>query len=386
MVPIVLIVDDDLPWLRLLQKELEEYAESFSVVTAQDGKEAISALKTHYITVMITDLRMPGVDGFELLNHVLKEYPDIPVIVSTGFNRPKTKDVVLKSGAYDYITKPFTAAYVADKVIKTLKKKSEGGSLHNVSLETFLQLIEMEQQTCTLRVTEKKGNKMGVLFFRDGELMNARLGDRQGREAAYEILSWSGVSLSIEHSCVITDKVIDGGLQAILLDAMRNKDESSDEELPPEEAGASEILLDEPVHSETDPEAAPLSGEPEEPVETAEAEPTEAPGSVEAAPPRQKETAPIPTNQLTVEAVRQRLESILGNRSSDIDDVYIDSQWSDLIYQAAHIGEAFDAGELTVVYINRGQDGQFTVVAAGENIVISMDPDTPRDRVIDLFG
>lgn len=384
MVPIVLIVDDDLPWLRLLQRELEDFADSFSVVTAQDGKEAISALKTHYVTVMITDLRMPGVDGFELLNHVLKEYPDIPVIVSTGFNRPKTKDVVLKSGAYDYITKPFTAAYVADKVIKTLKKKSEGGSLHNVSLETFLQLIEMEQQTCTLRVTEKKGNKMGVLFFKDGELMNARLGDRQGREAAYEILSWSGVSLSIEHSCVITEKIIAGGLQAILLDAMRTKDESIDEELSvEEEAGTSEILLDDPVHGDTSPEAAPLAPEPEE---SADTEAAETPGPVETAPVRQKETAPIPTNQLTVETVRQRLESVLGKRGDDIEDVYIDSEWSDLIYQASQIGEAFDAGELSVMYINRGQDGQFTVVAAEENIVISMNPDTPRDRIIDLFG
>ena len=378
MVPKVLIVDDDQPWLRLLQKELEEYADSFSVVTAKDGKDAIALLKTHYITILVTDLRMPGVDGFELLSHVLKDYPDIPVIVSTAFNRPKTKEVVLKSGAYDYVTKPFTAAYVADKIVKTLKKKAEGGSLHNVSLETFLQLIEMEQQTCTLRVTEKKGHKMGVLFFKDGELMNARIGDRQGKEAAYEILSWSGVSLSIEHSCVITEKIIDGGLQALLLDAMRTKDESREEALK-KTADATEILLDDPVqHAAADNSS---SVHPE-------AESATVPKAKPQArtPQRPPDMTPIPTKELTLETVRQRLERTVGNRSSDIEDVHVDSQWGDLVYQATGIGETFDAGELSVVYVNKGRDGQFVIVAGAETVVVSMNADTPRDRIIDSLA
>ncbi|MGB9499455.1 MAG: DUF4388 domain-containing protein [Dissulfuribacterales bacterium] len=52
-----------------------------------------------------------------------------------------------------------------------------------------MQLIETEQQTCTLRVVNKKQGRGGVIFFRDGDIMNARIGDQQGKAAAYEIPS-----------------------------------------------------------------------------------------------------------------------------------------------------------------------------------------------------
>ena len=64
--------------------------------------------------------------------------------------------LVIQSGASGYLKKPFTAIELFGEITKTLNKKAEGGSLHNVTLETFLQLIEMEQQTSTLRIVDKK--------------------------------------------------------------------------------------------------------------------------------------------------------------------------------------------------------------------------------------
>ncbi|NOY70313.1 MAG: response regulator [Deltaproteobacteria bacterium] len=357
MTPNILLVDDDKAWLLLLKKELEAYADSFSIIAVDTGRDALEALRQHHITMMVTDLRMPEIDGFQLSSHVFKNYPDIPVIVSTAFNRPKTKAVVLKSGATDYITKPFTGAYLAEKIIRTLKKKAEGGSLHNVSLETYLQLVEMEQQTCTLRVSQKKGSKMGVLFFKDGELINARIGDQQGEDAAYQILSWSGVSILIEYSCGATERIIKSGLQSILLEAMRVKDEE-------DEAAAAAAAA-----------APPAPPPPAEPVSSAPAKPV---SRIRQAP------VPVATGQLTVDTVRARLENSLGNRGGIV-DVYTDPKFSGLVYQARALGDAFDSGELNIVYVNGENNSQMAVVPGAELVVVGIEKETPRDRVIDAL-
>lgn len=369
MIPKVLIADDDPALLELLEEEFKDYDEMFLVRTATGGQAALDLMTSEYFTIVVTDLRMPGIDGFELLNRISTQYPDIPVIVITGYDRPKTREVVLKSGAADYMTKPVASAKLASRIIKILKKKAEGGSLHNVTLETYLQLVEMEQQTCTLRISEKAGQKMGVLFFRDGELMDARFGDMKGRAAAYEILSWAGVSLSIENACLVDSKQIQGELQAILLDAMRNRDESLDVEnelqRDEEDGPGDAILLSDAV--DDDPELEPVPAASSSPAASLEAPVTV---SRTAAP----ELSPVGL-------VRKKLADVLGNKGG-IEDVYSDSQWNELISQAMAIGGIFEAGALKVVCLNQGRTGQLLIVPGDEPIVAALDSDTSRDRAI----
>lgn len=364
MTPKVLIVDDDAAWLTLMQRGLTENSAPFSVVTAPSGKKALEILAGDHVSAVVSDLRMPGIDGFELLNRLLHRYPDIPVMIVTAYDRPKTREVVFKSGASDYLVKPFSPAELAERVNRMLRSQSEGGSLHNVSLETFLQLIEMEGQTCTLRAWDRSGSKMGVLFFKDGELMNARLGGRQGNAAAYEILSWSGVSLSIENACAVAEKNIDGGLQAILLNAMRSKDESRADFDPSEEPAPGEpaspepppgrILLNNPVP--------PRAG----PAETA----------------RQRSGPAGPES--AVDAIRAKLAAGPGP-ADGVEDIYEDPQYNGLIEQAAHIGRIFGSGRLNAVYLGKKEGGQRIIVPGERAIVVAMSPEIPRDRVIELL-
>ena len=97
MRPNVLIVDDDQAFLRLIQKDLEGFSESFNVLTAESGNSALDILKNIYVSFIVSDLRMPGMDGFELLSGILKKFPDIPVYMMTSYDKPKTKDVVIKN-------------------------------------------------------------------------------------------------------------------------------------------------------------------------------------------------------------------------------------------------------------------------------------------------
>ena len=161
----VLIVDDDIVGLRIIKKKLEIHQDVFSVVTAPNGLDAVKILKEKNISLVVTDLRMPGMDGFALLAHITDTYPDIPVIIITAYDMPKTKKVVLKGGAAGYIKKPFLMDDLAKQIVTTLEKQSDGGKLYNASLEMFIQLIEMEQKTCTIRITNKESEKIGVLFY-----------------------------------------------------------------------------------------------------------------------------------------------------------------------------------------------------------------------------
>ncbi len=377
MRPNVLIVDDDQAFLRLIQKDLEGFSETFNVLTADSGNSALDLLKKTYVSFVVSDLRMPGMDGFELLSGILKKFPDIPVYMMTSYDKPKTKDVVIKSGATGYLKKPFTAIELFGEITKTLNKKAEGGSLHNVTLETFLQLIEMEQQTSTLRIVDKKGNRGGVLFFRNGELMNARVGENQGKDAAYEILSWSNVSLSIEHDCVFQEKIIRGDLQAILLDAMRVKDELAEEIEMEEEAANSEILLDSPIQ-EKKPESAVANPKP-----TAREIPTKKPEIAAKVRPVKKDVEV--TKLSPIDTIRMKIKNSIGSRDGVL-DIYHDPNWDALIDQGLNIGNAFNCGCLNVLYANRETNDQFIIVPGEETTVISISSNSPWDRILEVLG
>jgi len=356
----ILIVDDDPAFLRLLEKDLEEYAGFFSVITAGNGEDALKVLSGADISLVICDLRMPGMDGFELIGRIIKQYPDIPVMAMTAHDRPKTRDVVFKTGAVDYITKPIDGAGLSGRIIKILKKRSEGGSLRKVSLETYLQLVEMEEQTCTLHITHPSGSKSGVLFFREGRLMEARIGSRRGVDAAYEILSWPGVALSIENACPVTEKHIEGELQAILLDAMRSRDESG------HGLAAAEASGDAPPESS----AAKFDTPAENPPEPPDA-PKDAPSSV-------------PDESLSPVAFAERKLVRAMGENNGIQDVYSDPIWAGMVYQANNAGRIFELGDLNVIYLSRTAE-QVLVVPGEENVVVVLDKQMPRENVISVF-
>ena len=165
MIKKVLIVDDDQEMLLALKEGMEKYDDTFSVLMAGDGRIAVEKLKQHTVSLVVTDLKMPIMDGFAVLSHVMETYPGIPVIIITGYSTPEMERLAQKGGAVGYIEKPFMINQLAKRIMETLRKESDGGSLHNVSSGMFLQLMEMEQKTCTIRIVDKKNRKAGESFF-----------------------------------------------------------------------------------------------------------------------------------------------------------------------------------------------------------------------------
>ncbi len=101
----ILIVDDEKSMRDFLKILLAK--EGYDVIVASDGEQALGALDGNQIDLVISDIRMPGISGLDLLAKIKDETEDIPVIMITAFASPNDAVQAMKNGAYDYISKPF---------------------------------------------------------------------------------------------------------------------------------------------------------------------------------------------------------------------------------------------------------------------------------------
>ena len=101
----ILIVDDEEMMRNLLEKILSR--EGYRLLTATDGIEALETLKSENVSLVISDMKMPRMDGFELLKIIKREYANIGIIIMTAYGDTYTVKDALLLGADEYITKPF---------------------------------------------------------------------------------------------------------------------------------------------------------------------------------------------------------------------------------------------------------------------------------------
>ncbi|MFC1577500.1 response regulator [Thermodesulfobacteriota bacterium] len=335
MIKNVLLVDDDHEMLIALKEGFQKYKDSFSILLASDGLKAVESLKKNTISLVVTDLKMPGMDGFELLAHIMEHYPDIPVIIITGYSTPEMEHLAREGGAVGYVAKPFLIENLARQIMSTLRKESEGGTLHNVSSGMFLQLVEMEQKTCTIRLEDKFLNKKGILFFQEGELLDARANDLQGEKAAYEIFSWDQVNLSIQNGCALKEKRIHCEMQHLILEAARRKDEDVG-------ADVQSAVMDKVEPFEPDPVDVSV-------------------------------------------AIKEKIEAKLGP-SCGLEDIYQDKSWDSRLLQLSRAGVFFNIGEFEMGYIDRGAKNDFIVLPGENTTVISVNPKCPRDKLLRVLS
>lgn len=114
----VLIVDDDYDMLELLQRNLAN--QHFHTYKAASVTEAVDILKLSSIDLLITDLQMPGINGLELIKYVDEHFPKIPKLVITGYPSLDGAVNAMRSGALDYLVKPFTQEELKTAVEKSL--------------------------------------------------------------------------------------------------------------------------------------------------------------------------------------------------------------------------------------------------------------------------
>lgn len=120
----ILIVDDEDIVLKSCLRVLRKL--DYEIETAYSGQTALDQLDKKKYDIVVTDLMMPGIDGMQLLEEIKKRYPEMIVIIFTGYATVDTARQALKAGAFDYIPKPFTPDElwnVLEHAVKSLKNK-----------------------------------------------------------------------------------------------------------------------------------------------------------------------------------------------------------------------------------------------------------------------
>jgi len=117
--PCILVVDDDQAILRLLKRTLEP--EGFGVVIASNGRSALALLEEHKPDLIILDIMMPGLDGFQVLD-LIRQRSNIPVIMLTARGEVTSLNEALGLGADDYVRKPCSTRELLARIGAKLRR------------------------------------------------------------------------------------------------------------------------------------------------------------------------------------------------------------------------------------------------------------------------
>ncbi|TNF50999.1 MAG: sigma-54-dependent Fis family transcriptional regulator, partial [Deltaproteobacteria bacterium] len=128
----VLLIDDDASLRRVTEYSL--HSAGFQVLSAVDGKQGLASFRADYPQVVITDIQMPGLSGYEVLQQIKAERPETVVIVITAYSSVEKAVEAMKQGAYDYLAKPFSRdelVMVVEKAFNLLGLQEENQRLRD---------------------------------------------------------------------------------------------------------------------------------------------------------------------------------------------------------------------------------------------------------------
>ena len=131
----ILVADDEASLRRVLVGHLKR--RGYTVDTAEDGAAALRRLESQSYDAVISDLRMPEIDGMELVRQATERWPDLPVIIITAHGAVDTAVEAMKAGAFDFVTKPFDTdelAGVVAKAVATHERAATESRAHSVEL------------------------------------------------------------------------------------------------------------------------------------------------------------------------------------------------------------------------------------------------------------
>jgi len=240
MLPKILIVEDDVSCLAMLRDIFELKKDQLEVICKCNGKEAIVTLRRHTISLLITDIRMPVMNGLELLAFVNEHYPKLPCIAITAYakNIRQFEDIVnrlhpdvmpmIQSDSLHFFSKPFQVDKLRKAVLEMLAEPVQGGTVQGFTIASFIQLVELEEKTCMIEVYTAQKD-IGSLLFKDGILSDAVCGAIYGEEAAIRIIATEKALIRFRKvGCPRIKRRINVNSISLIVEAIRRKDELND--------------------------------------------------------------------------------------------------------------------------------------------------------------
>jgi twitching motility two-component system response regulator PilG len=193
----ILIVDDDSTILKTIELGLGlSLGTKLDLMFAENGAEAIDTLKNNHVAVVVTDLYMPEVDGFELLAYMTRHHPETPCIVMTAFSGSEALEHLGSTGVFRFLEKPFSIADLSNTITDAINLLQQDRPQELLALSALIKLLQADRKTCTLEISNADDSK-ALLYLVDGVLCDAEYGALQGEEAVIHILNWDKASFNI---------------------------------------------------------------------------------------------------------------------------------------------------------------------------------------------
>ena len=234
----ILILDDEQDILEIYQEILARLPSQPDIITVDNGGQAISLLESQPFNLLLLDLRMPQMDGFQVLAIVRRKFPALRVVVMTAAQDEQFRARAYAMGIDLYLEKPKTGKEIINFVdcIESLLERDEQGGFRGVQSKTLIDLIQLEcltQSSAILRVTTSTAE--GRIWVQRGDIIDAMTGDLGGKEALVEMLRWKTGNFEILPTDTPRPRTIFSGWESLLMESAQLIDEAEATEFPPPE-------------------------------------------------------------------------------------------------------------------------------------------------------
>ena len=230
------MVDDSVTIRELVKDAFEK--RGFRVLTAGDGQKALEITLKEQPDIIISDIAMPGMDGWDFCNQVRKNpYTSfIPFVFLSKKSEAPDRIRGLQMGADDYLTKPFDmeelltrVELIFNRIVKAQeaaysRDKGLSGSTKEMSLADLLQLFHTTRKTGILKIRKSAGME-GYIAFMEGNVIGASLGTFRPLKSIHRMLRWEDAKFELEPLLDTASTQPIGSIESILLDGFRLQDE-----------------------------------------------------------------------------------------------------------------------------------------------------------------
>ncbi len=236
----ILILDDEQDILEIYQEILARLPSQPEIHTSDNGARAIALLESEPFNLLLVDLRMPQMDGFQVLAIVRRKFPALRVVVMTAAEDEQFRARAYAMGIDLYMEKPRTGKEIINFVdcIESLLEREEQGGFRGVQSKTLIDIIQLEcltQSSAILKITT--ANAEGRIWVQRGEIIDAATGDLSGRDAFLEMLRWKTGNFEILPSDTPRPRTIFSSYESLLMETAQTLDESASVPNTPEDVG-----------------------------------------------------------------------------------------------------------------------------------------------------
>ena len=221
------VVDDEEDLLQALVSALRRSRPAAEIRAFADPVQAAAHLEAAArVDALITDIRMPKIDGIDLLIRARRRRHRLPAVIMTAFSSPAVVSQVASFGTVEYLDKPFSVTTFLAAIDRVMAPSAGfAGALAIEGLPDLIQLCALSSATSALIV--RHGERQGTIWFERGLVVHAQVGATTGELAVYEILTWKDGEFSVERGAAAPERTMKQKATELLIEASRRQDEST---------------------------------------------------------------------------------------------------------------------------------------------------------------